>query len=536
MRAFRRVLAGALTLWGLASADTPAAPAIVPGGIVNSASRLPASLRGGAIAQGARFLIPGMRLGPATPVRGSESSPPDKLADVSVRIAQGDRAVDAGLLLVSGTNIDAWMPETAPLGEVELTVTYQGRSSEPYKLTVVASSAGLYPAGTTPDLLPEARRSPEGAPGDIVNLWGTGMTGSAVDIVVGGKPAEDVHVTAAACCKGVEQVALRVPADTPQGCFVPVQALTGGRPSNAISIAVHPRGEPCKDELDWFHAGVKRAGYVVLARVFFDMRLAPNADSRFQFDYGIASFGQQETGQRQFPPLPPAGTCTVFTARLRLREILGQVRSSAWTSIPERTPGNSRLDAGEAISMNGPAGVRKLQHDPRQQEYYDATLGGVGPFSREPAKPLYLSRGAYTISAPGGKDIGPFSVKVEVTPSVTWKNRERTDTIDRDAGVTLEWKAVRSGDEILILAMNADRGSGDTAAGVCVAHAADGRFRIPPAALGNLPPTRPQDDLTASLVLLAELPVNPPARIEANGLDAGFAAFLSVDARLVKYK
>jgi hypothetical protein len=291
--------------------------------------------------------------------------------------------------------------------------------------------------------------------------------------------------------------------------------------------------------LDWFRAGVeqeKRAGYVALARVFFDMRLAPNADSRFQFDYGIASFGQQETGQRQFPPLPPAGTCTVFTARLKLREILGQARSSAWVSIPERTPGNRSLDAGDAISMNGPAGVRKLLRDPRQPEYYDATLGGVGPFSREPVKPLYLSRGAYTISAPGGKNIGPFSVKVEVTPSLTWKNRDRTGIIDRDAGVTVEWKAVRSGDEILILAMNADRGSGDTAAAVCMAHAADGRFRIPPVALGNLPPTRPQDDLTASLVLLAELPVNPPARIQANGLDAGFAAFLSVDARLVKYK
>src|ERR1017187_3431363 len=114
-RRFRNVLAGVASLLGLAGADIPAPPAIAPGGIVNAASRLPASLRGGAIARGARFTIPGVRLGPDIGVRGSESEPPAKLADVSVRIAQRDAAADAGLLLVSATRIDAWMPENGPL-------------------------------------------------------------------------------------------------------------------------------------------------------------------------------------------------------------------------------------------------------------------------------------------------------------------------------------------------------------------------------------------------------------------------------------
>ena len=111
LRFWHILTAGVACCWLLAAADTPAPPAIAPNGIVNTASRLPATLRGGAIARGARFTIPGVRLGPDIGVRGSESEPPAKLADVSVRIAQRDAAADAGLLLVSATRIDAWIPE-----------------------------------------------------------------------------------------------------------------------------------------------------------------------------------------------------------------------------------------------------------------------------------------------------------------------------------------------------------------------------------------------------------------------------------------
>ena len=84
--------------------------------------------------------------------------------------------------------------------------------------------------------------------------------------------------------------------------------------------------------------------------------------------------------------------------------------------------------------------------------------------------------------------------------------------------------------------MNADRYSGDSAVCLCMARAGDGRFRIPPIALGNLPPTLEDDDLSASYMVVAEIPLDPPARIEARGLDAAFAAFVSASGRLVKYK
>jgi len=527
----------------MAGGDMPP-PAIVPGGIVNAASRLPASLRGGAIAPGMRFTIPGVRLGPETTMRGNESDPPIGLAEVSVRIRQGDRAVDAGLLLVSATTIEAWMPPAAPLGDVELTVTYQERVSEPYSLTLVAANAGFYSPADAPSAVPDAKRSVEAVRGGAVALWGTGLTGIA-DVFVGGQRAEDVHIDAENCCQGVQEIAFRVPDGTPLGCFVPVQARTADhRPSNAIPIAVHTPGEPCRDELGWFREGVeqaRRAGFVALARISIDVaparEVAPHPGSRFQFDYAIASFRRQESGQRQFPPLPPLGSCTVLTARVNLRQLMGQSRNPGeWTSIPERARGNLRLDAGEAIALDGPNGARRLLRDQRQQDYYDATLGGAQPFSHKPPAPLYLSRGSYMLSALGGTDVGPFSVRVDVTPTLLWKNRARTETIERDAGVTLQWKAARASDAILILAENANRSTGDSAACLCLAAARDGRFQIPPVALGNVPGNLTSDDLVASYLLLAELPMAPPARIEARGLDRAFAAFISVSARPVSYR
>ena len=516
-------------IWGLAGADGTPPPAITPGGVVNAASQLPSSLRGGAIAVGARFTIPGVRLGPEPAVRGSESDPPAKLADVAVRVVQGERAWDAGLLAVSATRIDALMPSSAQPGDVTVAVTYKGQTSEPYGLTLVAASLGFF----SPDAAPSA------AAGDTVTLRGTGAS-SPLEVVVGGKPADDVRVAAADCCKGVEQISFRVPAGTPLGCFVPVQARTAdGRPSNAIAIAIHAPGAPCHDELDWFRESVEKArnaGFLALARVSIDLHLPRKAASQYQFDYGIASFGRQESGQRQFPPMPPAGTCTVFTARLNLRQILGQARAADFTSLPEKTRGNRRLDVGEAIAIAGPAGTHSLPQDPHQKDYYSATLGGLVPFSRGEAKPLYLNRGAYTVTAPGGADVGPFSTKLDVMPVIVWKNRDRIEDVDRSAGVQMEWKAARPNDAVLLLAVNADRMSGDSAVSLCMAHAADGQFRIPAIALGNLPVTNEEDDLTASFLGLLELPVDTPSRIEARGLDSAFAAFVSASARLVRYR
>jgi hypothetical protein len=148
---------------------------------------------------------------------------------------------------------------------------------------------------------------------------------------------------------------------------------------------------------------------------------------------------------------------------------------------------------------------------------------------------LYLQPGAYTVTSAGGQDIGPFTARVEAQRLIQWKNRTRLAEVRRAAGVTVEWREAARQDAVLVAAVSSDQVTGDSALCLCLANAKDRRFTIPPISLSNLPYTG-DDDLEPSFLLLAELPLEPPVRIQASGLDAAFATFLSANVRLVKFR
>ncbi|MGD0869133.1 MAG: hypothetical protein ABSB88_06260 [Bryobacteraceae bacterium] len=519
----------AVSLVCLALAAGPVPPAIDPGSVVNGASRMPSSLAGGAIARGGRFSLSGVRLGPERGVKGSEADPPVTLAGVSVHIAQGQTDTPAGMLFVSAERIEGLIPRSAPLGPAQLTVVYDGRASEPYPLTLVDSSFGFFTAETAPEALPEARRPLSAAPGETVALWGAGLGDARPEIFVGGKPAGTARRAGEeSCCKGVDRIEFQIPANAPQGCYVPVQARAAGRPGNVIGIAIHPVGHACQDQVAWFHDSVlhaARAGFVVLARISLGAQASAGSDAGYQFDYAVASFGKQQSGSRPFPPLPPFGSCTVITRRINLLQILGQ----AWV------PGNLGLDTGPSISVAGPAGIKVLRRGAHLRDVYDAPLGGEIPFGHVQRTPPYLQPGVYTVTSSGGQDIGPFTARVEAQRLIQWKNRDRLAEVRRSAGVTVEWTEARRKDAVLIAAASSDHVTGDSALCVCLAYAKDRRFTIPPVSLGNLPPAG-DDTPVPGFLLLSELPLEPPVRIQAQGLDAAFATFLSADARVVRFR
>jgi uncharacterized protein (TIGR03437 family) len=530
----------AVSLVCVAWAADPVPPAIDPGSLVNGASRMPSSLSGGAIARGGRFSLSGVRLGPARGVQGSEADPPATLAGVSVHIAQGQTDIPAGMLFVGAERIEGLIPRAAPLGPTRLTVVYDGRASEPYPFTLVDSGFGFFTTENAPEALPEARQPLSAVPGETVALWGAGLGAAGIEIFVGGKPAGAArHVSEEACCKGVDRIEFQIPANAPQGCYVPVQARAAGRPSNVIGIAIHPVGQPCQDQFDWFHDSMlhaARGGFVVLARILLSAQASAGPDEGYRFDYAVAGFGKQQSGQRPFPPLPPFGSCSVVTRRINLYQVYTEARQpSSWTAIPEPAPGNLGLDAGPSVSVAGAAGIKMLRRAARKRDFYDALLGGEVPFTEVRRTPLYLQPGAYTVTSAGGQDIGPFSARVEAQRPIEWRNRDRLAEVHRSAGVTVEWKEASRKDAVLIAAASSDHISGDSAVCVCMAYAKDGRFTIPPISLGNLPVTG-DDDPEPSFLLLAELPLQPPVRIQAQGLDAAFATFLSANARLVKFR
>jgi len=298
-------------------------------------------------------------------------------------------------------------------------------------------------------------------------------------------------------------------------------------------------GQECRDQFDWFRDSVEhaaRAGFVVLARILLGTKASAGSEAGYQFDYAVASFGNQQSGQRPFPPLPPFGSCTVVTRRINLHQVFAEARMpSSWTAIPEPTPGNRGLDAGPSVSVAGPDGLRVLRRAARQRDFYDLLLGGEVPFTQVRPTPLYLQPGLYSVKSQGGQDIGPFTASVEAQRLIRWKNRDSLAEVRRAAGVTVEWQEASRKDAVLIAAASSDHVSGDSALCVCLAYAKDRRFTIPPISLGNLPYTG-EDDPEPSFLLLSELPLEPPVRIQASGLDAAFATFLSANVRLVRFR
>ena len=105
---------------------------------------MPPSLGGGAIARGSLFHIDGLHFG-----RGA-----------AVRVAQGDRHVEAVVVEAGPQQILGIMPADAPLGAAQLTVIFEGRASLPYDLKIVRSSFGI--------LKDSVERNSDGT----VTLWG----------------------------------------------------------------------------------------------------------------------------------------------------------------------------------------------------------------------------------------------------------------------------------------------------------------------------------------------------------------------------
>jgi hypothetical protein len=124
---------------------------------------------------------------------------------------------------------------------------------------------------------------------------------------------------------------------------------------------------------------------------------------------------------------------------------------------------------------------------------------------------------------------------VEAQPPIQWTNRDRLAEVQRSDGVRVEWKEASRKDAVLIAAGGSDAVTADSAMCMCLAQAKDRRFTIPPVSLGNLPPTGDGGPVPGFL-MLAEMPLEPPARIQARGLDAVFAISISADARTVKFR
>jgi uncharacterized protein (TIGR03437 family) len=148
------------------------------------------------------------------------------------------------------------------LGDAQVVVSYNGKTSAPAAVTISKVSIGVFQqevdgqnvaiAQALRDDSENLMNLPEtpARPGDIVDLSVTGV-GAAPDatpiaITLGGVPAQRVYPERQPAENAIGHIFFTVPSGIAFGCQVPVAITAGGVAANPTVIAVTADGSPCK--------------------------------------------------------------------------------------------------------------------------------------------------------------------------------------------------------------------------------------------------------------------------------------------------
>ncbi len=535
-----------------------AQPVIGTGGIVNVASYSPAGLPNSAIAEGSLFAIFGSGLGPAKGVQVSGFPlNAQSFQGTSVSATVNGTTVEVPVVFTRTDQVNALLPSNTPVGTGTLTLTYNGATSAPAPIQVVKSSFGIFSTtsnGSGTGAILDTSNSQlayslAAHPGDTVILYGTGLgpvTGNEtqgpqpgnlssikVQVYVGSATAQVAYHGRSGCCAGEDQINFIVPAGV-EGCTVPVAIVVNGSVvSNYVTIPVAASGNTCSvvsssggstippDFLTKLEAkGTAAVGFVALFRTTLTTPSLPapyNAPTTTDEGVGIFTTytASNYTALSSSLPVLNIGACTVYLYK-------GQTPPSTGATTAKG------LDAGTAITVNGPLGTKQLTPLALLGSgFYVAQLGG-GAAGDPTSGPLYLEQGSYAIAnGTGGKDVGAFHFTLSVSTPFIWTNQATTTTVNRAAGVTLNWTGGDPNGTVDITGSSYNFALDSTTSSVgasfsCQAPVSAGTFTVPPAVLLALPPS----GTIAGVAIVGSLSIEALSAFQqytAPGLDFGLA-------------
>jgi len=497
-------------------AANPFQPQIAPNGVVNAASYLTAAFPNYGLARGSLFLVFGTALGPQNLVSATFPLPTsDGLAGTRVLLSNGGYSAACPVVYTSLTQVAAIVPSNAPEGDGTLVVLYQNMASVSVPVRVVHSAFGIFTvnqAGTGPAALqnfvsqtstPVNTLVASAHPGQTVILWGTGLGPANGDetagplpgglpfvdnVYVGGQFANLRYAGRSGCCAGVDQIVFDVPAGV-TGCYVPVGVLTGGVVSNFGTLSVAAAGKECDDPLSFRASdlaalesnGVLRTGQTTLGRNI----LFGSSTGELNFAATFLSYDAQTLTRALAPLSPSLGSC--YLSATPVNAVLSGLAHG------------TGLDAGAAITVNGPAGI------------LTATDTGVGNYAM-PAATANLPGGSYRFAGGGGANIGAFQSTLTVVPGLQWTNAGSfaTGIVSTAQPLTVTWTGADPNGYVELQIASADNLY--NASIQCNAPPAAGSFTIPPYLMGTVFQSPGTISLTG---------VSARSAISATGLDAG---------------
>lgn len=549
-----------------------AQPVIRPNSVVNAASYLQAGLPNHGIAQGGMFILKGQGLGARGTVVANSFPLQTSMGGTSMTITVAGGVVKPLMVyVVAGQVSDQFgpfdqlagiVPSTTPVGTGTITVTYNGQTSAPASITIVRSVFGIFTinqGGTGPGVFTNTNSRVStlvapAQPGDLLFIWGTGLgpiqTSDAgappvgnldvpVEVYVGNAKADISYKGRSGCCAGIDQILFTVPSGV-QGCFVPVVVKTANIASNSTTLSVAAAGTVCSDPGGFSASELQKAqtgeritiADINLQRFIGTMSLPGIGTVQGAMDQGEGHFRRYQPGSilgstrgsiAGFAGGRPSVGCVVFPfgAEPDLFDNVGaDVSDPVW---------KKEIDAGPALNITGPAGVRRLPRQGSSDTYFsyslpdDTPLGGGFP-PLIPATPEYLTAGSYTVdNGSGSSDVGPLTASLTIPSSaIAWSNHEALSTISRAQDLTVTWTGGASG-LVLIEGSSANPSTQAGAGFQCVAPANAGTFTVPAWVLSALPASAPASDIPAPAgFLMVGTTLNSPSRFQARGVDAGY--------------
>lgn len=524
-------------------------PAQTIRGVVNAASFAPTGAPNAGVAPGSQIAILGTDIGPAEPVQATGFPYPTTagLGGVTVKVAVGGASADAILLSVSATRVVAVVPSTVPVGAAQVSLTVGGVTVSG-NVEIVATNFGVFTTTNSGSGPAKVKNIADNAaitfvaparPGQQIALLGTGLgpvsgdeaagplagdLATEVDVYVGGKKATVVSKGRTAEI-GVDQVVFEVPADV-TGCFVSVAVGAAGKISNFVTTSIAAEGT-CSDPGGFTPADFERisvqtefsSGGVTLSRSSQAIQTfettsetASGSFSKIKIEGTIAV--------QNFGGNPSIGSCVVSIFNNEVNPISVDIQI---------------LDAGPALSLTGPKGPKQLT---KQNGIYNATLSQVLP-SIPGLPPIpgasgpYLDPGEYTVSGPGGDNVGAFSAKITLGPALTWTNRntvgnDGANNINRSSDVTVTWTGGRDSETVSILGTSILLSPQVIGSFRCLERAPAGRFTVPAWVLSAIPPS-PQGNLSLSLN-------SEPVRFEVTGVDTATLSATSSSGRSIAFR
>jgi uncharacterized protein (TIGR03437 family) len=550
----------------------PDAPA--PGSILN------ASGHQSKLAPGALFVVNGKGMGPDPAAVAAAPSYPTELGGTSVSFAPvgGGDPIPAMMVSTAAGQLIGMLPSSAPVGDYQVVVSYNGLAGNPSTVTVVARSLGIDtvdgsgagPAKATFDninggasqlRLTSGTLTIDGADwtftpahaGDTLVLTGTGggadplndtgdsagdqSQNASFTIFVGSREIAASFAGTLPGYPGVWQIKFTLPDDIETGCFLSLQVRADGELGNQSTIAIaasdqtacsDPQLSP--DALAILDGGgtIVGGGFGIAKETLTTTYVA--ADGSATTVVGkqeIIAGGLAKYTAAEYAAISPGtkiGACTV-------------VDRTAPANAPGPSTPSGYADLGSTIPASGPG----------LADGSALAVMSVGPvYGLLLADGTIVAGGQYSLDGTGGADVGPFDVTVPFPVSFAVTDWDSLSSIDRSQPLALNWTSQGADQAFIIISSSQVVGKDASNTNIihnviinCQTPAAAGSFTVPAEALAYL---LPESIDVASLakgagILAVEAGnsqlFNPPLAAGGQVAWAGFQSLISVGKNLV---